>query len=211
MCSFRIIPLALMGMLVTAATGGAFAQTPVPEREPSAAPTVPPPNFNGGDVIFEIAGGTLLRSGPSANDAILYTVWRRVTAHGRGACTEAACPVRFNGHDVFSPREKLTVARRSAAHPSSVALDDVEYPAGWQRLRVGDKGDAVRQLQELLVKDGARLETDGTYGRATEAAVRDLQRRWNMEVDGVAGRRTLYVLGVIEPPDATPNKAVASF
>lgn len=55
-------------------------------------------------------------------------------------------------------------------------------------LRRGEQGDEIRQLQEALNRNGARLPVNGSYGPLTEAAVADYQRRNGLEpVDGIAG------------------------
>ncbi|MEZ2744269.1 N-acetylmuramidase domain-containing protein [Halopseudomonas bauzanensis] len=61
-------------------------------------------------------------------------------------------------------------------------------------LRLGDKGQAVRDLQAGLNRAGADLYVDGDFGEKTEAAVMDLQRRTGLVVDGLAGTKTLQAL-----------------
>lgn len=60
-----------------------------------------------------------------------------------------------------------------------------------QTLRHGAKGHAVRDLQTALNRFGAGLVVDGDYGDATEAAVRDYQRRMGLVMDGTAAEKTL--------------------
>lgn len=60
-----------------------------------------------------------------------------------------------------------------------------------QTLQHGAKGHAVRDLQAALNRFGAALVVDGDYGEATEAAVRDYQRRMGLVMDGTAGEKTL--------------------
>ncbi|WP_295586044.1 peptidoglycan-binding domain-containing protein [uncultured Lamprocystis sp.] len=62
-------------------------------------------------------------------------------------------------------------------------------------LRLFDHGLAVSALQRSLCQAGAFLVIDGQFGRATEAAVRDLQRAANLAVDGIAGPQTWAALG----------------
>ncbi len=57
-------------------------------------------------------------------------------------------------------------------------------------LRHGDRSQAVRILQKNLNQHGAKLEIDGDYGEATEAAVRAYQLKVDLVVDGVAGPKT---------------------
>ena len=66
-------------------------------------------------------------------------------------------------------------------------------PAGKATLRKGSKGDAVRELQTMLLKLGYDLGPcgiDGDFGKATEAAVRSFQSDHRLAVDGIAGKIT---------------------
>lgn len=63
-------------------------------------------------------------------------------------------------------------------------------------LRPGDASSEVRALQIALIFEGYRITDDGTYGAATEAAVRDLQAREALPVDGIAGPATRVALEV---------------
>jgi hypothetical protein len=61
-------------------------------------------------------------------------------------------------------------------------------------------GDDVRALQRVLnswYPADPRLDTDGRYGPATEAAVRRFQARAGLRADGVAGPTTLAALRLI--------------
>ncbi|WP_214405352.1 peptidoglycan-binding protein [Pseudonocardia lacus] len=65
-------------------------------------------------------------------------------------------------------------------------------------LRRGARGGAVPEAQRLLAAwcPYLGLVVDGDFGPATEAAVRELQRRTGLATDGVLGPRTLRVLGI---------------
>lgn len=63
-----------------------------------------------------------------------------------------------------------------------------------QTLRFGDRSGAVRELQRKLNTKGAKLAMDGSYGDATEAAVRVYQRSIGLVADGIAGPKTLASL-----------------
>ncbi|WP_375544883.1 peptidoglycan recognition protein family protein [Oceanobacillus kimchii] len=70
-------------------------------------------------------------------------------------------------------------------------------------LRVGDRGDAVRLLQEALVdnnfypdRNAPNYGIDGIYGPNTEDAVRRYQIMNGLTVDGIAGPQTLASLGL---------------
>jgi len=62
-------------------------------------------------------------------------------------------------------------------------------------LRPGMENDAVREMQEALIKLGyLKGEADGKFGNATENAVRAFQRKNKLNVDGLAGSETLALL-----------------
>jgi hypothetical protein len=68
-------------------------------------------------------------------------------------------------------------------------------------LRPGDRGDDVTALQRLLNTAGATLTVDGSYGPATEAAVRTFQTSAGLTVDGIAGPRTQAALTATTSPE----------
>lgn len=57
-------------------------------------------------------------------------------------------------------------------------------------LRRGDEGPAVRDLQDHLARAGFGVAEDGTFGAATEAAVRGFQAARGLHVDGICGPET---------------------
>jgi general secretion pathway protein A len=66
---------------------------------------------------------------------------------------------------------------------------------GFIPLAPGDKGPDVAFLQEELRQAGVyRGDADGVYGGETLRAIRDLQVRYGLDEDGVAGLRTRLVL-----------------
>ena len=61
-------------------------------------------------------------------------------------------------------------------------------------LDLGDKGETVKQLQELLIKKGYKLIADGDFGNKTLEAVKDFQSKNGLKVDGVVGIKTMEIL-----------------
>ncbi|KAH3764823.1 hypothetical protein Pelo_3246 [Pelomyxa schiedti] len=61
-------------------------------------------------------------------------------------------------------------------------------------LRRGSQGPLVEQLQRAL-----SILTDGTFGPATEAAVKQFQANNSLTVDGIAGPLTLATMGIRMP------------
>jgi N-acetylmuramoyl-L-alanine amidase len=60
-------------------------------------------------------------------------------------------------------------------------------------IETGARGEAVRDVQHRLLGAGLRIdpeELDGTFGRSTEAAVREFQRARGLPDDGIVGTDT---------------------
>jgi N-acetylmuramoyl-L-alanine amidase len=57
-------------------------------------------------------------------------------------------------------------------------------------LRIGDRGDAVRDLQQRLTYCGYTVTLDGSFGEETLAAVREFQARRGVRIDGICGDET---------------------
>ena len=62
------------------------------------------------------------------------------------------------------------------------------------KLRSGDKGTAVKELQKALKNLGYDVSADGSYGPKTVAAVIAFQKQNGLDADGVAGAKTQTVL-----------------
>ncbi len=61
-------------------------------------------------------------------------------------------------------------------------------------LRVGSKGEDVKQLQEFLGEHGYDIKTDSIFGPQTKQAVEDFQKQRRVKVDGVVGKQTKKAL-----------------
>ena len=78
-------------------------------------------------------------------------------------------------------------------------------PSSWPGydLSVGSTGDKVRQMQEqLIVISGAypaisKIDADGIFGPATEAAVRKFQSVFGLPVTGIVDYTTWYKISEI--------------
>ncbi|MEU5427078.1 N-acetylmuramoyl-L-alanine amidase [Streptomyces olivoreticuli] len=86
------------------------------------------------------------------------------------------------------PKLRADVAARIGGDPTGPV---------WPMMSTGATGESVRTLQYLLRQHGATLTADGSYGPATEAAVRDFQKFVNAGQDGVAGNQTWH--GLVGP------------
>jgi peptidoglycan hydrolase-like protein with peptidoglycan-binding domain len=57
-------------------------------------------------------------------------------------------------------------------------------------VKLGDKGDGVKQSQTALKAAGYKVTVDGDFGNQTDAAVRQFQKKNGLKVDGVVGKIT---------------------
>lgn len=71
----------------------------------------------------------------------------------------------------------------------------------------GDKGVVVRQIQRALKKAGFGVADDGIWGPVTTEAVRSFQASHGLVPDGLAGPKTLAMMGVAVVVNAAAAKA----
>lgn len=69
-------------------------------------------------------------------------------------------------------------------------------------LRSGDKGAAVRRLQDAL-----GVNVDGSFGPETDRAVREFQRRAGLAVDGIVGMQTWAAIKRLQSVDPVKQPA----
>lgn len=90
-------------------------------------------------------------------------------------------------------------AHRKHVHISiqPVNVDDVTpwKLDGRPVLRLGDKGEAVKELQTKLRLEGYSLAADGDFGKITQSVVRRFQGQQKLTVDGIVGAATWRALG----------------
>ena len=96
-----------------------------------------------------------------------------------------------------------------------VKVPETKTESGHPTLRLGSKGDVVRELQEKLLQVGEvlpRYGADGDFGSETLAAVRSFQRKHQLEVDGVVGKNTWAMLEKLvsgQSPESTSDPVPA--
>jgi murein DD-endopeptidase MepM/ murein hydrolase activator NlpD len=91
----------------------------------------------------------------------------------------------------------------AAPAPAPAAAPAVATRSVPVRLRIGSRGNAVRDLQRELRRRGARIAVDGAFGPATKRAVQRIQRRFRMKRTGIVGPKLLRRLGL-------PTRAAAA-
>jgi peptidoglycan hydrolase-like protein with peptidoglycan-binding domain len=98
------------------------------------------------------------------------------------------------------PREFLitdqsppAVQPTQAGYAPSAVTTDMLSTCG--TLKLGSRGSCVMVLQKWLNYVGNYgLAVDGVFGRQTQAAVMDFQRKTGLSVDGIVGKNTWYFL-----------------
>lgn len=76
-------------------------------------------------------------------------------------------------------------------------------------IEYGDRGNDVKILQTKLNKVGYKLEVDGICGNATVSVIKDFQKKYNLAVDGQAGKNTITKLDSVIA--AKENKTFKAF
>lgn len=119
--------------------------------------------------------------------------------------------MRFALFAVMAVLAAALTAPANAAPPPSNATSSVAVADGcytWSgKLREGDSGNAVRQLQIRVsgyADYGEVLALDGEFGPNTEKAVKGFQKAYGLSVDGVAGPATFGKIYDLQDNDCTP-------
>lgn len=151
---------------------------------------------------------TMVRAFADSEDAQLLAMGEYIIAAGlKDACRQRkwkAIARAYNGKDYAKNNydAKLEKAYEDSDHEKSTSFiypdDDV--------LEFGERGPEVSALQKKLSDLGFHLNADGDFGVETRDAVRALQFRMGIAVDGKVGPQTRNILAVAAPkePPATP-------
>lgn len=75
-----------------------------------------------------------------------------------------------------------------------VFLLSITITASAFQVRLNDRGRDVIEVQKYLETLGYNVSTDGIFGKSTEDAVKDFQKRKQLQIDGIVGGRTLKLL-----------------
>lgn len=85
-------------------------------------------------------------------------------------------------------------ATGTTSHEGARPAPTGTYDLDGQRLRVGDSGDAVEELQRLLRDRGHTITVDGDFGPQTNIALRRAQAALGLPTHGILTRDTLAAL-----------------
>ena len=125
--------------------------------------------------------------------------------------------VAYKKHKGYVKGEYLTSKPPAPAPTQAPATGDTQAAGGTATrgasLRLEDRGDAVRELQQLLGQAGYTLSADGVFGKATQDALISFQKSRGLTADGLAGSRTMSELRLsaqTKQAESTPAPAPAS-
>jgi hypothetical protein len=102
-----------------------------------------------------------------------------VIAHVSGSETPSSAPAPKAEAPKQSPAAGNVVAKRGKENSSTNPV-----------LKLGDKGESVKILQNLLVKWGCPTSTDGDFGPKTENALKAYQKKVGLQETGIVNAKT---------------------
>lgn len=143
-----------------------------------------------GDKFWTIEGNTSGASG--------------IVANGGGVCQKSYYNSQLPGTKFCRPDYSIVTSIKSG---SSTNTSTTTTTKNW--IEYGDRGNDVKTLQTKLNKVGYKLEVNGICGNATVAAIKDFQTKYNLAVDGQAGKNTITKLDSII--SANENKNFKAF
>ncbi|MBP0966561.1 MAG: amidase domain-containing protein, partial [Oscillospiraceae bacterium] len=156
---------------------------------------------------FESAGYTIIENPSSAQlipgNVVLYAkdnsgTWNHaaILVENNGSDTPKVA-AHNNNHDSIDWRlgdswsKRCTILVSDTPEPRSADTPISDYPRPIGNVRLNDRGDDVRWVQQTLNKLGASLAVDGIFGTGTKKAVEDFQKQYNLNyVDGEVGPET---------------------
>jgi peptidoglycan hydrolase-like protein with peptidoglycan-binding domain len=106
----------------------------------------------------------------------------------------------------YGPRTEKAVSKFQQA--AGLAVDGIAGADTRQAIDEADRselelrrGMVVRRAQSILARSGFDVPIDGTYGLSTEAAVKVLQAKHGLTVDGFLGLKTWQAVNsLVTPP-----------
>lgn len=106
---------------------------------------------------------------------------------------------KFLGIDVIMPTPKAAAAVVQAAVKPTTSASVV---------KLGDRGDVIRQVQQAMLRDGIGLRggADGVFGEGTRAAVGEFQKRRGLPITGDVDQATMNAITALTA-SATPAPA----
>ena len=152
----------------------------------------------------------LVRRGTQLTITALSGDWFQVSYNGSTGYVASAY-VRLTSGSAGSATPAATVA--PAVTPTPTPAPMATAAPGYDTLKEGSRGDAVKAMQQKLIALGYLSgSADGMYGAGTKAAVRAFQSANGLTADGVAGEKTLAAIDSASAEQVTlPTAPPTSF
>ena len=157
------------------------------------------------DVTNQINLSTM--SGIKRGDVLLNEVHHVAVACGNGLEVEASINEKGGAHGSTPGDQtgKEILIRPLRNYPWDCILRYTGETSPNEILKKGSVGTAVINLQKSLITLGYSIEADGDFGAKTEAAVKDFQKKYNLEVDGIVGQQTRNKISEVIKPLTNPT------
>ncbi len=126
--------------------------------------------------------------------------WRALSLHRHGELKQTLFPTRHRSVRGATQVSSAHVAGGAAGTGGEAATNGAGSAAGTPAAAGTPSGNPVSRLQEAL-----HISADGQFGPQTEAAVKQLQARDGLPVDGVVGPETWHALGLDEHATLHPS------
>ncbi len=128
---------------------------------------------------------------PGSSGPEVLELQQLLTALGYGGPGEGL----GNPDGKYGPRTEKAV--KKFQETAGIAVDGIAGPRTRQAIDEADtsaptllRGMPVRRAQSILARSGFDVPIDGTYGPATEEAVKVLQDKHGLAADGIVGTKT---------------------
>lgn len=165
-----------------------------------------------GDIVIFYRGGTFAHTGivTKVEGDKFWTIEGNtsgasgIVANGGGVCRKSYYNSQLPGTKFCRPDYSI-ISSVNSSDISTAPTNPRNY------LQYGDTGNDVKILQQKLNKvgmcdaNGKKLVEDGEFGSATKYAVQAFQKKYRLEVDGIAGKDTISKLDAVITSQSDSN------